>query len=367
MNLKHAPHPSVPESEKVRHRFLIGAAMAFGAVLIHVGNVGAEYVKEAQSFWLKVAPKTGVDLGIGFIVAAFVSIIYDVAVHRTSFLQPVEKLSKDVEEKTDVLIGTVGEFNVILKSAYEMNVHAIYQRQSDADMSAWGLKVENAVSEAKEFVYIAGRTLEELFPPVEDGRRQHISETIRSKLQNNDIKRVRFVLADAYDRESLFRHECRKRSKIERLMSATALFHPARFTAQKVLGIIRELGIRDSEDDEKKDDEKQGRGQLRLRISRVPLPYALVMTENILIIQHYLPYTNGRHGVVIEIRKGGTNTSNLYNLYRSSYEELFRDSFKCEERLVKYVERKPESQEDTKEERLYLEYLNADAAVPAAD
>ncbi|MBV9210448.1 MAG: hypothetical protein JOZ52_07455 [Acidobacteria bacterium] len=298
-----------------------------GILLISFGHWLQEHLSELLS-------KVTVDLGIGFVVAALVSAIFDSAFHRAVFGRPVQKIEEQVknlfgqvQQNANALVETVSELNSILKSSYELKVNSIYKRQTDEEMSAWRAKVEKAVSEAEEFIYMGGKTLEELFPTRKDEKDQNISNTIKSKMQQERIKEVKIVLANAYDQDSPFRQEC-----IVRRTTPSALWQPTRYTVEQIITLKAQIN------DTNTGNEKE---KIHLRISTAPLPFVIVITEKVLIVQHYLPYVNGRHGVVMDITRAGDDTRNLYNIYKTSYQKFFDKAEDCRPIFIRYVTRKP--------------------------
>src|SRR5262249_22045693 len=149
-----------------------------------------------------------------------------------------------------------------------------------------------AVSAAEEFVYLSGKSLEELFPTKKDDEDQRLANTIRYKLKSGTVK-FKFVLANPYDPDFPFRKECEERM----WYGAAVLWQPAKFTIEQILKLNREIAGPTT---------GQNKDKLDLRIIRDLMPYAILITERTLIVQHYIPYVNGRIGAIMEIAKSDT-------------------------------------------------------------
>jgi hypothetical protein len=300
---------------------------------------------ESYNVLLKLMPKTIFDFGTAFVVAAVVSGIFDIAFHESVFGKPIRR----IEESMSRLLTTVGSLNSILKSAYDMNIGAIYKRQGSLEMHQWQTLVEKTVIEAEEFIYMAGRTLAELFPTRREEREQDISHTIKKKLQQEGIKEIKIVTANVFNLGTTFKQECKERAREENV-SPNSLWQPGKDTVEQLLRMKYRMHQNKDGDETK----------LHLRISNDSIPFSLVMTEKILIVQHYLPYVEGRYGVVMNIMKAAehdANLYNLYNLYKHSYGRLYSKAEGLQLIYQEYVKRKPVVREKISD---LLQYLGVD-------
>ncbi|HEX8267111.1 MAG TPA: hypothetical protein VF596_17040 [Pyrinomonadaceae bacterium] len=362
MKEKNAIHLTQPqphnEIKKWLFLFVVGI---IGLVLIHIGNVWSIEI-QGVSVWYKVAPKTVLDLGIGFVVAAIVSGLFDITFHQSSFGKPVqeierrvkilfgqvevnaEKLSSSVEGKLKDTIETVGELNSILKSASQLNINAIQKRQNRSEMNDWRDRVEKIVDEAQEFVYIAGKTLEELFSTKTD--EPNLNTLIENKLQNGNTI-FKFVFANPYDTDSCFRQECEER-RLKR-GNPSEIWHQTKRTVEQILKIKYE------------GQSPINQQKVQIKINKELFPFVIVITEKCLLVQHYLPYVSGRDGLVIEITKtDDEDQTHLYNIYKKSYEIFFNKSESVKPVFERYVARKPKMKTELK---LLLTSLGIDTSL----
>lgn len=323
-----------------RKRLILFLTFALGVVLILVGNIWV--VPETAPGFYKILPKIVHDLGIALLIAPIVSRLFDMTLQHLEFVEPVkgiqgnteqlltqaetraQELTKLVNKQLENTIQKVGDLNSILKSSSELKITALYQRNTDPEMKNWRERVTELVSDAEKYVYIAGRTLNELFPT--DVDEQPMITLIESKLQQKPIE-FSFVFANPYDQDSHFRTECKQR----RPQDPSGIWQQAIHSIEQVLNL--------------KYDERifPNQKKLNVKIHKDLFPFVIVITDKSLIVQHYLPFINGRYGITIEVllEKTDTDPNNLHNLYKKSFEAISAQAEEAKLVFERYILRKP--------------------------
>lgn len=295
-----------------------------GTALIHLGEVLKGYFEKnkIEGFWHTAFANTLIELGIGLFVAVAVSWIFDWAYHKITFGEPIE----EIEDKIKELSVTVGNFNQVLKSAQKNGIAAIYRRRSSTEKEHWKDRVGNVVKNANKFLFVFARSLDDILP----FKHRHDGLSIEiMKCLERGVK-ITFILANTFDKDADFRIECERRDGD----NAISLYSASRDTIKQLLEIA---------------DKLKAYNQLSVKLLKRTPPFAMFMSENIAIIEPYLPYIEGGQGLIFEI----DSKRDIYEAHYCSYQELFKDA----EPVFKVMQRWVDRQTDESEKTRYHKYL----------
>jgi hypothetical protein len=246
-----------------------------------------------------------IHFGIGLGVACLVAAIFDRLYHEELIGKPLreikgqlESAQKDVEsfqKELTKLEHSVTEYSNILRMSKDEGIVAIYRRH-DREFRNTVIKY---VLEAEKFVYTLGRT----------HRRMLINEGEPGWLINNLVNKVerkkgglpiKILLPNPYDKESGFRKQLEYRAN-----KGVSEYHATRDTVKGLLKIFDKQPVHD----------------VSIRLTGDAPLYGMVMTEERLFIEHYIPTSKGGTSIVLEIEK-----------HASIYAAVFHDFIRLYER-----------------------------------
>jgi hypothetical protein len=272
------------------------------------------------------------DLGMGLLVAAFVSIMFDLWYQKQMVGDPLGNIDtkiRDASTALSELSTTVSSLSPILKAARANGINAIYRRSSQQEIMAWQERIKTCVTRAEQYVLFAGRSLDDLFP--ETHTENGILETVANASQKVPML---FIFADVFDRQSSYRQEAAIRAKD----NAISLYGRTRSSIKQLLDIFQESDKR----------------KIAIRLATIGPPYALVMTEKTAIVESYLPYLQGGTGLVYEADatiEGSAIAASVHRDHQASFRELWMNSRALADGIKDFLQRKADSN-DPKAERL---------------
>lgn len=323
--------------------FWLLLVMVIGVVFIWTGNA---IMHNELSGWDKILPKVLIDFGIALVVAAVVAGIFDKSFHHAIFGVPIENIEQrmntlvtDVELKTIELNNSIkntaenmSEAVKILQTINYLKIHSIKERHTEIQKNNWLEDVEKILNDSKEFIYIMGRTLEELFErntktKPDKKLEPNVISIFREKLRQEPFE-IKVILADTFTDNSVYVSELKWRNKIKR----RDLMAWNKDTSERLLKLkYLDQNLTNSEKD-----------KIEIKLSKEYIPYMMIMTDKIVMIQSYIPFEDGYKGIVTEINKpseiNGMKDYGLYDDYEYSYKKTFEEIGNPKDALQVYPE-----------------------------
>jgi hypothetical protein len=321
----------------LRHQARRWVVLLTGLALVLVGHYYKPYYG-TESLPTIVFTEILIDVGIGFFVAAVVSVMFDVWYHRTLFGEPIEEIDNKVKglnstvsnmtltinnitTAVDNMTETVVGFTPVLKSAQANGISAIYRRNTDQEIIEWKDRVRTTVKNANKYVFIMGRTLDEILPV------RHKENGIYGVLSEKAQVPVIFLLADTFDQKGDFRLETMDRAGV----NARSLYDRTRDTVKQILDLAN--GIEDP--------------LISVGLLKKGPPFALFMTERSAIIEPYLPYLEGGRSIIYEVHSNDAAplassliSASLHHAHKSCFGKLYNESRLISEVIDEYVKEK---------------------------
>jgi hypothetical protein len=266
------------------------------------------------------------DLGIGLFVAAVVSLFFDIWYHESIFGEPIEDIDqkvKAVSQTIDQMSSTVADFNQVLKSAHANGIHAIYRRKTDQEIIEWKDQVRSTLTNAKKYILIMGRTLDEILPA--RNKDNGLFSILEDKA--NDVPII-FLLADTFIEDSDFRLEASDRAGEH----ASSLYVRTRETIKQILALS---------------ESRRDQGYISIRLLKKGPPFALFMTEKSALIEPYLPYLEGGESIVYEVHASSTLSmsstvvsKNLHSAHKLCFSKLYSKARHVSDAINEYVNKR---------------------------
>ena len=156
------------------------------------------------------------------------------------------------------------------------DIMGLYHRNSTA--ASFKERVIAAISDAEQYVYVAGRTLRtslitDDYSP--DWLMKALEDAVKREVE------VRVLLADCFDKTSFYRQQLRKYFKLEKATHAKLAGRESCVKAIECLGAYQ---------------------QFRLRLAHHQLTHFIAMTESEAFVEHYTLAGRGGYGLTVEIR-----------------------------------------------------------------
>jgi hypothetical protein len=303
---------------------------------------GGNYYQAQKAGQGLLLPTVVFDLGMGLFVAAVVSLVFDLWYQQTVIGTPLNQLHARVETlagSVERLGATVVDFNQVLKAAQANGIHAIYRRNTSDEVAAWKQRVRSTIVEARNYILIMGRSLDDLLPygHVERGVYREIADQATRGVP------VVFLFADTFSLESDFRRETLVRTQTE--ANAYTLYLRNRESIKQLLDLAREF---------------DGKASISIRLLIHGPPFALFMNETTAIIEPYLPYLVGGEGIVYEVRPTSAApgasaymSTSLHHSHRLCFTKLHTEARNVADGLAELVARREKQGKSTSLHRDY--------------
>jgi hypothetical protein len=308
----------------ITHDFRRWIILLVGLILVLGGNFYKPHLPNEQLISRIIISEITVDLGIGLLVAAVVSLMFDVWYHKTFFGEPIEDIDQKVRNLNDSvskMSETVIDFNQVLKSAQANGIHAIYRRNTEQEKIEWKERVRSTIKGANKYVLIMGRTLDELLPM--RNRENGIYNTLLDRAKDVPII---FLVANTFDKEGDFRLETIKSIGEEH---ASSLYTRTRDSIKQILDLTETL---------------KDQSLISVRLLKKGPPFALFMSEKSAMIEPYLPYHDGGESIIYEIHANSASqvvstyiSKSLHHAHKQCFGKLYNDAKHISEVIDEYV------------------------------
>lgn len=283
-------------------------------------------------------------IGTAIIVAGLVSAIFDIWYHKKIFGDPVESIRNHVQtvqaqvldldrqvtqfsmnlgntrDQFQQLHQTVETFAQVLKATQQNGILSILRRNTDEERARWKSEVQRRVAASETEILLMGRSFSDLLPTTrqENGLRKTLIEYARTH-------RIVVLLPDTFSKRAQYRVELETVTSSAHL---TELYTRPRETLRIVLDMIKELG-----------GEQADLPNFAVKLTTSSIPFALVMTERVGIIEPYIPYQESGESIVFEVRA----QASIYHSHHESFRQLFVSGTHVADALRAYIERKPDA------------------------
>ena len=280
-------------------------------------------------------------IGTAIIVAGLVSAIFDIWYHKKIFGDPVESIRGHIQtvqkqvleldsqvlnfgvnlgktqDQFQQLNQTVETFAQVLKATQQNGILSILRRHSDEDRSRWRKEVQKRVAASETEIFLMGRSFSDLLPTSrqDNGLRKTLVDYAKTH-------RIVVLLPDTFSKTSQYRTELETVASGAHL---TELYTRPRETLRVVLDMVRELTLMHGQPP-----------RLAVKLATRSIPFALVMTEKVGIIEPYIPYQESGESIVFEVKA----QVNIYRSHRESFRQLFMSGTHVADALHGYIERK---------------------------
>lgn len=234
-------------------------------------------------------------------------------------LSSTESDLKNFKEKLDELSHVILMHNNILKMSKQAGIVAIHDRKTEEFQTA----VKRAVVNANEFIYTLGRTHRTML--IEEGAFDGwLMPVLLEHIHQSPDIFLSVILANTYEEDTGYRRQVKHLP--ERGMPS---YMHSRYTAR---GLIQKV-------------DEESLHKISIRLLKEAPPYAVLLTENKLFIEHYLPSQRGGQLLVFEIdrvitpteaKEKETNTG-LYDILLEDYKFLYKQSECLSDVLKKYL------------------------------
>lgn len=307
-----------------------------GSAVVILADVA---LKEAHLLHSTVA-----HIGTAIIVAGLVSAIFDIWYHKKIFGDPVESIRIHIQtvqeqvleldaqvltfgnnlgrtqEQFQQLNQTVETFAQVLKATQQNGILSILRRHSDEDRSRWRKEVQKRVSASETEILLMGRSFSDLLPTSrqDNGIRKTLVEYARTH-------QIVVLLPDTFSKQSQYRIELETVASGAHL---TELYTRPRETLRVVLDMVKELTLSNGHSP-----------NFAIKLATRSIPFALVMTEKVGIIEPYIPYQESGESIVFEVKA----QANIYRSHRESFRQLFMSGTHVADALSDYIARKPDA------------------------
>jgi hypothetical protein len=274
------------------------------------------------------------EFGMAAVVAAGVSIIYDLRYHHTTFSMHVQKAEKQVkeselsiakankelvtkmaeiadhvrasenrlnlathqiEEHMSEVSQSVTQFSRVTKVALEERIAGLYHRTSQhGEMVEYDHKlrevITNAISSADRFVYLVGRGFDDSIYAKDSALWMWRAIENRSR-QTNGRLNIRFLLANSLGEKAMLKDEYAFRCSSNELEdNGVALKNANRAVIKFLLKKFKE--------------HPDKLAAMKIRLLEFSPPFAAIITEDALFVEQYLPYRRPGETIVMHVLRG---------------------------------------------------------------
>ncbi len=293
--------------------------LGFLAIILVVIGILVPH-KDASPTHSIVAHLILIHVGIGLGVACLVAAIFDHLYHEELIGKPLrqikgqlESAQKDIEsfqQELTKLEHSVTEYSNILRMSKDEGIVGMYRR----DNREFKDIVTKYVLEAEKFVYTLGRTHRDML--INEGENGWLIDNLIKKVeQKKGGLPIKILLPNPYDKESGFRKQLEYRTN-----KGVTEYHATRDTVKGLLKIFN----------------RQPEHSVSLRLTNDAPLYGMVMTEERLFIEHYMPTSKGGASIVLEIEKHAS----IYAKVSQDFERLYEKAAFPLDVYTAYMERK---------------------------
>ncbi|MBI3795964.1 MAG: hypothetical protein HY268_03215 [Deltaproteobacteria bacterium] len=287
-------------------------AISFGIVLI---GMGSELHPEHEYDLEMILHHSLIHIGVAFVVACAIAVTFELAHQKEIVLKFLHVLTR----QTNHLATTVTRLNNTMDFALKEGIVAFHRHHDQTLENA----VLQAISEAKEFVFVQARTLSLL--PNESIVKQPevLYNTLNKTLDASPDIHLTFLLANVFDDKSDFMDEVKLITS-----DPSTTYQAERTVARGILDLAAEL------------KRKNPVTEIALRFYNETVPFFMVMTEKVGIIGHYLPFSKLDRAIFMRLTPPSlSNGECLYDSYRQEFFILFAMAKLPERVIEQYIER----------------------------
>ncbi|MGF6611722.1 hypothetical protein OKW45_006644 [Paraburkholderia sp. WSM4175] len=336
------------------------------AALPSMRHAGTDLLDEAAGGLLR-------DLGIALMVAAVVARLFDTVYHEKMFGDPVRDLKTSVNETTADLRDrtrrvsaaiekTVWDMrrkqtsrDTSLRKQYDQMVESLSLLSRSSALGVVGFHERNhyfreelgkALRSAEQHCWIVGRTHKEMLGAQDEGK-GWLVEDLERKLKARPDFSLRILLANPFDpvlEPSQTDIEVDRTVPRTRNPARVPLhgFEDARKAIYQILDTLKpHQTIRPTEV-----NQKNRRIEVKL-LRTFAVPYCMLMTEERVFVEHYLPSREGGALFITSIvRKDQAREQAPYDCFRSDFNKLFEHGEDCDTVLERFKERKIDQYSD---------------------
>lgn len=277
----------------------------------------------------------GRELGTALVIAGTVAVLFDTGYHKELFTDPVAKLRESVNQSTDELgqftesakvavAEAVANF-LLLSRSNALGVVALHERGNDfKDVLRTALE-----SDKGQDCWIVGRTHKEMLGLHREGK-GWLVEAIETKLGKPGFT-MKILLANPFDlADDTSASRDQNNTLPPRCNAARGQIHGGSDAREAIYDLLAVLAHHAT----------TTRIELRLLRSRA-VPYCLLMTDERLFVEHYLPSCEGGALPIAEIEpKKMPREPSPYEYFRKDVADLFDRGEDCVVVLKRFNARK---------------------------